>query len=265
LSILFGGLFNLSGWVILGFSLMFVGAFVMNADLSFMHFRGEVVTVEGIVTASFDTGASVNERPVFKHHYTFTTHKEVTYRGISYSTGGDLPEGDTVTVEYPEGKPHYSRIRGMRRKEFGPAVLIILLLPAIGLTLIAIGLKKALRILRLLRHGQLTTGTLMSKVPTNVQVNKQPVYKLTFRFTDHLGHEYNVSANTHKPHRLEDEREEQLVYSTHNPTDAIMLNALPASPAIHEDGTMEASPELQSLICLIIAVMVIVCIVAIFL
>jgi hypothetical protein len=258
LSILFGGILNLSGWITFGFGLIFVWVFTMNADLSFIHFTGEILTVKGIVTASRDTGASVNERPVFEHHYTFRTHKDVEYKGVSYSTGGALNIGETATIEYPEGKPHYSRIQGMRRQEFGPAVLVITLIPAVSLVLIAVGLKKALRALRLLRHGELTTGTLISKAPTNIRVNKQPVYKLTFRFTDHLGNDLDVSANTHEPHRLEDEREEQLVYSTHNPTDAIMLGALPSSPSIREDGTIEASPGIQSLFCLIIAVMVLV-------
>lgn len=257
-SILFGGFLNQFGWSFFGFGLIFFWVFAMNADLSCLHFTGKIITVEGIATDSFETRASENDIPVFENHYTFTTQEEVEFEDVSYSTGRALHSGETITIEYPEGKPQYARIKGMRRQIFGPAVLFVVIFPVIGLAFLSVGMKKSLRAIRLFEHGELTTGKLISKVPTQTRINKQTVYKLTFRFTDHLGHECDVSEKTHVPHLLEDETEESLLYLPTNPKYAIMLDSLPSSPSINEEGNIEALPVITSLFRIMIPLMTLV-------
>ena len=249
---------NQFGWFFFGFGLIFFWVFAMNADLSFLYFTGRLITVEGIVTESFKTGASENDVPVFENYYSFTTLEGERLNNVSYSTGTALRSGEKVTIEYPEGNPSYSRIKGMRRQTFGPAILFVVIFPVIGLVFLSAGLKKSLLAIRLLQGGELTTGTLISKVPTGSKINNQTVYKVTFGFADHLGREWEVSEKTHLPHLLEDEAEERLLFFTGNPKSAVMLDSLPSSPAINEQGYIVPSPSKASLFRLLIPLMTIV-------
>jgi hypothetical protein len=256
--VLFGGFMNQFGWAFFGFGLIFFWIFAMNADLSFLHFSGEIITVEGKVTNSSKTGASVNEIPVYEVHYTFGNGDADAYNGISYSTGRALQSGETVSIEYPEGKPRYSRIKGMRRQLFGPVILFVLIFPVIGLVFIFYGMKKSLQAIRLLQYGRLAKGTLISKVPTRTSINNQIVYNVMFRFTDHLGREWDVSAKTHLPHLLEDEAEERLLYFPANPKNAVMLDSLPSAGLINDDDRIKELPLKPSLARLIIPLVTIV-------
>lgn len=212
LSILFGGGLNQVGWFIFGFGMIFFWGFVMKVDLSFIHFSGEITTVEGVATDSFETGASVNERSVYENHYRFTDNEGLGFNEFSYATGRGIKVGKSVTVEYPVGEPQYSRIKGMRRKAFGPVLLIVAVVPLAGLIIIFFGIRKALRVLTLLRNGELALGTLVSKERTSTQINDAYVYKLTFSFQDSSGIDHEITEKTHQTHLLEDDNEEYLLY-----------------------------------------------------
>jgi hypothetical protein len=245
--VFFGGFLNQFGWSFFGFGLIFFWTFAMNADLSFIHFIGDVVTVKGVATNSFETGASQNKTPVFKNSYKLTTEEGIEFKDSSYSSR-NIRIGETIVIEYPKGKPQYSRIKGMRRQIFGPIVLFVVIFPVAGLVLLFFSIKKSLRALRLLKYGELTKGKFISKEPTNTGINGQNVYKLTFRFMDTVGNEYDVSEETHLPHLLEDNNEKRLLYLKSNPSYAIMLDSLPHSPSIDEYGNVKTSSPIKSIL-----------------
>ncbi|MCI5137665.1 MAG: hypothetical protein D3922_04445 [Candidatus Electrothrix sp. AR1] len=60
-NIFFGGFANQFGWIFFGFGMIFFWIFALNADVSFLLFSGERVTVQGMVTDSRETSASVDE------------------------------------------------------------------------------------------------------------------------------------------------------------------------------------------------------------
>ena len=230
------------GWLLLGFGGIFFWGFAMNADLSALHFRGEIVTVEGVATNLYGTGASVNDNEVFENHFRFTTPEGTEFESFSYTTGGGMEAGETVRIEYPAGKPGYSRIVGMRRQLFGPAVLLVTLLPAVGLIFLLVSIRRSLRAIGLLQGGELTTAKLVSKDPTNVKVNDRMVYKLTFAYVDQAGKRFEVIEKTHQTAELEDEEAERVLYQRDNPSNAVLLDALPASLHIDAQGKIEALP-----------------------
>ncbi|MEE4376898.1 MAG: DUF3592 domain-containing protein [Candidatus Competibacteraceae bacterium] len=250
--ILIGGFFNQFGWVFFGFGLIFVWVFALNADVSFPRFSNNIVTTEGIITNKIRSSASENDRRIFEYHYKFLTPQELEFEGVSYSTRRTTIVGDQVAIEYAEGNPENSKIKGMRKQTFGPFVLFVIIFPLAGLVFIIIGLKKSLKALKLLRYGRISTGKLISKVPTNVRINKRTVYELTFQFKDHLGREHTASEKTHLPHLLEDNGEEQLLYLAENPSYAVMLDSLPSSPKIDRRGDIQATSFIKSLLLLVI-------------
>lgn len=111
-NIFLGGLLSKAGVGWFGIGMIFYWVFVLNADASFIHFNGEVVTVDGVVQ-----GVAKAKMPeVYEIHYKFVNENGRKIGAVSYSTGRWASEGEIVTVEYPKGKSLYSRIQGMRKK-----------------------------------------------------------------------------------------------------------------------------------------------------
>jgi len=240
-SILFGGFANQFGWAFFGFGMIFFWGFAMNSDLSSLYFTGEVITVEGTATRSTEVDASEGNVTVIENQYRFRTEDGVEFEGRSYATGQRIHAGETITIEYPEGKPQYSRIKGMRRHIFSPFVLFVVIFPLVGLIFILLGLKRSIRALRLLKYGEMTKGKLISKVRTNTKINGRPLYKMKFRYKDYMGNEFELTEKTLTPYVLEDQSEENLLYSRHKPAYAAMLDSLPSSASINAYGSIEPS------------------------
>ena len=107
--------------------------------------------------------------------------------------------------------------------------------PFIGLAFIAVGLRKGLRALRLLRNGIYTQGRLVGEQATAVQINDTTVMAMTFEFKTVDGRSARCVANTHLVHDLKDDAEEPLVYAPEDPSVAVLLDELPGKPRINAD------------------------------
>lgn len=236
---LFNG-FSQIGWLVFGFGMIFFWAFCSNADLSFLTFRGTHETVEGRVTEVIETGASVNKVRVRANHYEYSVAGN-RLTGTSYSTGERVDAGETVTVEYDEDDPARSRIEGMRRAMFGPAVLFVTIFPFIGLVLLIPAMITGLRRNRILRDGLVANGRLISKSPTNVTVNNRPLYELRFEFTSRDGRRCEAKARATDTERLEDESQEPLLYDPADPTRAYLLDDAPARPEFEPNGDLRGN------------------------
>jgi hypothetical protein len=251
LQVLFGGILNLFGWIFFGFGMIFFWAFAMNSDLtSFARFRGPLETATGVVVHSYATNASENKRRIYGHEYAFEYNGR-DYQGVSYATGRQIPAGLSAQIEFPAGNPEVSRIQGMRRGMFGPAVVFVVIFPFVGLCFLVFGLRSGLRAAHLLGNGQLAFGTLASKVPTNTRVNNQTVYKLTFDFATDDGRRAQAVARSHQPHRLEDEARECLFYDPARPERAVLFDSLPGSPRITSSGNFDPEWTATALLSLL--------------
>ena len=256
MNIFFGGFANQFGWLFFGFGMIFFWIFAMNADTSFFLFSGERITHQGIVTDSRETNVSEDEEAVYEIHYTFIDYRGKKLQDFSYATGNWLNKGSKVTIEYPVGKPYYSRIQGMRRKMFGPLALLVILFPLIGLISLLFGSTKALRRAKLLQHGVATKGKLLSKEVTNITINDQQVYKFTFAFQDSSGKEYKVSEKTHNVDVLQDDSKEDLLYLHDNPENAVLVDSLPGPPKLDKYNNLQPNSSGSSFHLLILPLIV---------
>lgn len=243
------------GWFVFGFGMIFVWAFIGNADFSFLTFRGPHAQSVGRVTRVAQTGASENERPVVAHHYEFSVAGS-RFSGTSYTTSGAKSEGETVEVEYDEKNPSRSRIAGMRRAQFGPVVSLVGIFAFIGLVMVWFATRSGFRRNHVLSHGVLVTGKLVAKERTNVTVNDRPVWKLTFEFTGRDGRKHEANAHSTDTSRLEDESEEPLLYDPDDPERAYVLDEAPARPEFDHTGDLKGRP-MRGLLSLIIPGLVI--------
>lgn len=250
--VLFGGILSFIGWIFFAFGMVFAVVFGSLADVtSWYLFRGPVATANGALVEVKETSASENDVRIYSYKYSF--HAEgADYEGVSYLPGRSHEPGEAVVVEYVEGDPSLSRIRGMRRAEFGPWVLFVMVFPLVGFIFIVVSLRGGLKANRLLAHGKLAWGELVSKEPTNTRINNRVVYKLTFDFQPEEGGHAQAVARSHMPEKLQDEQRERLLYDPFRPDYAVLLDSLPASPAIDLTGNLQArSPVFAALTLLL--------------
>ena len=227
------------GWAVVGFTSIFFWAFVANADLSFLNFRGPFSHADGRVLGIERTNASENHAHIYENRYEFSAAGE-WFRGVSYSTGKpDLSVGDTVRIEYKEDDPRQSRIAGLRRGLFGPGVLFVLLFPLVGAAFVAGAMLYGMKRNRLLRTGLVTAGVLKKQRPTNTTIQNRRVYELTFAFTDWMGRPQQAVVRSSRPEKLMDEREEPMLYDVDDPSSACMLDDAPSRPAVDENGELQ--------------------------
>lgn len=243
------------GWIVFGFGMIFFYVFGTNADLSFATFRDAGGRAAGRVVRIEQTGASENGDSVEAAHYEYSVAGK-PFSGKSYSTAGSPAEGEAVTVEYDEDYPWRSRIAGMRRAIFGPWVMVVTVFPLVGLVILWFATRGGMKRNHLLRHGVVTTGTLVGTEGTNMYVNKRRVWKLTFAFTDRMGRRCEAVASTTDTERLRDEAAEPLLYDPDDPQRAYLLDEAPARPRFEDNGEMAGRPA-AALFALLIPALII--------
>jgi hypothetical protein len=256
LRVLFGGFTSQFGWLFLGFGLIFVWVFTVNMNLKgWLALRGELENTQGVITKierrTTSSGKHRSSRTYYQHYYSFEGPDGVEYTGFS-NQDFSRKVGEKATILYPKNMPDVSRISGMRASVIGPMGLMPVIFPVIGLCFVIAGFRKGIKANHLLANGELEEGRLKSKDKTNTQINKQPVYKLTFEFSTPEGTNYEVFAKTHLPEKLEDQQEEPLLYDPMYPKNAVMLDNLPGAPRIDEHGNICAGSPIVVLLNLVI-------------
>lgn len=231
-----GGIFAQMGWFFFGFGLIFFWVFCLNADLSFIFFRGTILNAQGVVTDARDTRAEVGEQEVVEVHYEFKLPDGRTIVDFSYATGKWPAEGSRVIIEYPERDPMYSRIVGMRREMFGPWVLIVSIFPLVGLAMIYFGMSGARQKAKLLKQGILTEAHKKGKVPTNVSVNDRTIYNITWAITDLKGREHRITTKSEPFVAGSEDMVERALYLPDNPQEAVIVDALRPEINLDREG-----------------------------
>lgn len=251
LRLFFGGRGNQIGWLLSAGGAIFFWVFVMSADLtSFIRFSGTLETLDGVVTSSWETnfsvGGSAGARSgepgyvpgmvedegtsIYANAYFFTGPDGRQYDGVSFAEGRRVPEGNSVTIEFPEGTPSVSRIQGMRRKPWGPTAALVVLVPLAGVLTVVYGFRKGLKAQRLLKTGLISSGKRTSGLD---------LHKLVFEFEAIDGRPYeaviNYPGDEERGH-LVDNAEERVVYDPKDPSRYAMFDTLPGSPQIDKHG-----------------------------
>lgn len=229
--VVFGNTYSVMGTIFIAFSWIFCVVFLSRMDLTSFSFSDDSPMTTGVVTQVEMTGSSENKRKIYAYHYTYTIGNQ-SFSGVSYESGGYAEAGDSVQVQYLTDKPEVSRIEGMRSSEFDMWVLLVLIFPIVGGVMTWVGLKDGFKGLRLLKHGELTTGKLINSELTNTRINNRPVYKMTFEFTTTEGKRQEAVAKTHEVELLQDEAQERILYLPDRSDIAMVLDEMKGSPRL---------------------------------
>ena len=210
------------------FSMIFVLIFAGDLHLiDEIRLSSAGTTAVARVTAVEDTNSTENDVPVYAYRFVFSTRAEELVTARSFSTGRRYSVEDRATVYYLPDKPGVARLENTRRSEFPAfAGLMVLIFPAIGLVLFAIGALRGWRDVTLLRHGQVTGARWLRSQMTNMSVNDQPVLKYTYEFQTADGQTHTGSRRALPSPRIGDEANEPVLYLPSHPARSLPLDAL---------------------------------------
>ena len=136
------------------------------------------------VVAVSATSLSINKRRVYHYEFTFLTPAGGRVRGECYTTGSSWRAGDSAVAQYRPDHPALCRLAGARRSEASGSAFLVLLFPAIGALFIGTTLWSRWGLRALLERGQVVEARVTGVERTNVQVNRQTVYRITLQRTD---------------------------------------------------------------------------------
>lgn len=256
LQVLFGSFLSQFGWFFVWFGLIFSWIFASDMIINSFRFQGEFKSAHGAVQSSVQVGSSGSRRsgnwkPILGHDVMFEVEGQ-SFSARGYTTGTEVAPGTPVTVFYKASQPSIARIEGMRTGAFdGPASLITLFFPLVGLFLALPAFFQGLRSIRLLRSGQLAKARLVKREPANMRVNNQQVWKLIFSFTV-KGKIYEHIFQTHLPESVTDEAEETLLYDSARPEYSVLLDGLPGGTRIDPQTGQLTGPHLISSLLLLL-------------
>jgi hypothetical protein len=174
------------GWIILGVGTLLGGVFVGMAEPWIDPFDDGARRLSGRVVAVDGTSIRVNDRNVTAVTFEWPADAPRA-RTVSYTDRGAPAVGAEIAIEVQPGDPPLVRAVGMRRAPFPAFVHFVLLFPALGLLIVVFFVRLGLRRAAILRDGDLVLGMLVSTEPTNMRVNRRPVWKLTYAYTDRAG------------------------------------------------------------------------------
>jgi hypothetical protein len=217
--VIFGTFFTL-------FGLIFLVVFMSFAK--FDNISDNDPFVQGVISETFNTTTYVNDRNVIEYVYNYKSPDGIEHTGKSFSEKYFFRPGDTVNIQYNSSLPSISRIKGTRTSEIGGGwVFISVPFLLIGLGFLFFSVRKVFRDIFLLRYGKVAMGKMLTKEPTSMSINNQPVYRFYFQFVADDGKTYTATCNTHLPYWIEDEEEEKLIYDPRDPENALLVDSLP--------------------------------------
>lgn len=239
LGLTYGGQLFVIGLFILLVLTPFAWMFGLNADVSGpLLFRGALAQVDGTVTEARKTAASEGRSTIWKVTARYTPPGAQPLSSTSYVRGFSKAVGDTVTLEYPAGRPDVARIVGSRRALFGPGAVIVFLVYLIVLLITVAAARRGARDARLLRDGVFVQARFLGATETGSSVDRRPVMALRFAFHGTDGAEHELVHETSRPAELTDEKRELVVYLPEAPQQGRVVDGLPDSVVADASGAL---------------------------
>jgi hypothetical protein len=139
-----------------------------------------------------------------------------------------MKRGDKIKILYKQNDPTKSKAVDLRTSMFGGlGVFIALQFVGFGLIVLFFRLRKPLHQISILKSGEIAEAKLLNEKATNVKINKQTVYALTFEFTASNNKIYQVVTKSTNSYNLTDDKLEKLVYNPANPKEFVLVDVLP--------------------------------------
>jgi len=218
-------------WIVLAVGGSMATMFVSKSTLfTAGRYSGELAAGQGTVISSNETSSRSNGSTVVRATFVHEVGG-VEYECESFHLGGLLEVDAQYDIEWPVGAPQNARIVGMKERPFDGLVGLVLLFPFAGLVVLAIGLIKNGRRVRLMRNGLSAWGLLTAKEPLNMQVNGQTVHELHFQFVDERGDQHTATDRTHDREYFDDQVARHVLFDRDTKR-SCLVDLIPGRPEI---------------------------------
>jgi hypothetical protein len=225
-SFIIGSLFTVIGMAfILYFSMQ------LNWNILFAG-KKDLVPTSGIITSLNETQYIVNEGPLFEYRYRYFDNSQMQYTGFFLEYANTYEPGQEITIEYLKDSPEVSRFTGKDRQNYDQ----IMFLAGVGCLILAFlflypSCRRTRKESKIIMLGRPAEGKLVYAEPTNMRVNEQPVYKLTYEYITSHENLQRFSVRSHLIRNISDEHKEILIYDPGNPSRAVAVDTLPGPVA----------------------------------
>jgi hypothetical protein len=234
-SFIIGFLFALIG---LAFIVYF--SFQLNWKILFADnddFSPAVAYITGWEKAPYN----VNDNPLSEYYYSYSVNQN-TLSGSFLEFAETYNIGKEIRIEYLTEYPEVSRFTGKDRRNYDQ----IMFLGGIGGLLFGFfflypSIRKTRRERKILIAGIPSKGKLIHAEPTNLNVNEQTVYNLTYEYSTGQDKTQVFSVRSHMIRNLSEEHHETIVYDPRKPSSAIIVDTLPGSVARYVNKKLEHS------------------------
>ena len=156
----------------------------------------DVRTAEARIERVEATNFSINETRVHGYDFLFSTPDGAQIRGRCYTTGERWSEGAVATVRYVAGDPTVACLEGARLSQGGWIGLLVLLFPAVGVSVAGYSLLERRRAERMLIHGAVAELRVTAVESTKIQVNKRPLFRIALAPADAPGAEPRIERRS---------------------------------------------------------------------
>ena len=156
----------------------------------------DVRTAEARIERVEATNFSINETRVRGYDFLFSTPDGAQIRGRCYTTGERWSEGAVATVRYVAGDPTVACLEGARLSQGGWIGLLVLLFPAVGVSVAGYSLLERRRAERMLIHGAVAELRVTAVESTKIQVNKRPLFRIALAPADAPGAEPRIERRS---------------------------------------------------------------------
>ncbi len=224
----FGNPLTFMGIMFIIMGIPFTIIFAPISSFTGPSFGKEDPVTRGTIVDASGTSSYINDVQVFSYTYKYKTPDGEEHLATGYTTGNMQSVGNELPVYYNADEPWISQAEGLRNSTFGGGFTIFVwIFPLVGFIMFLSSIRKVIKQMQVLKVGELADGKFLHQEATNTKINDRTVYKLFFEFTANDGKTYQAIAKTHKTYRLLDEEFEKLVYDPVNPSNAVVLDALP--------------------------------------
>jgi len=185
-----------------------------------------------VITQIQPTQYSVNDNFLFEYYYEYSFDETRQNSGSFLEYEGVYQNDQEIQIEYLTASPDKSRFSGKDRRNFDQ----IMLLAGTGMCIIGFfflvpSIRKTRKERKILLAGTPARGKLIHAEPTNMSINEQTVFKLTFEYSTGRNKSQQFSTRSHMIRNLSEEHFETLVFDPGQPESAIIIDTLPGPVA----------------------------------
>jgi len=228
-------------FTIIGLAIVVYFSFQLNWKI-LLAGENDFTEAKAFITAINGTAYTVNDNPLFEYQYRYSANRLTSNTGSFLEFAETYEYGQEIQIEYLADFPEVSRFSGKDRRNYDR----IMFLAGAGGVLAGFfflypSVRKTRRERKILLVGLAAKGKLIHAEPTNLQINEQTVYKLTYEYSSGPNKSQQFSLRSHMIRNLSEEHSETVIFDPRKPSSPLIIGTLPGPVARYVSQKLDPS------------------------